>query len=152
MSQDIETVETTPERPDKDARTWGMICHLMALCGYVIPFGHILGPLIIWAIKKDEHEFVNDQGREAINFQLTMTIAVIIAMILIIIVIGIPLLVVLMPAADLGAILANVERHEVSWLFLPPTLIYMLMNHPDCRTTDFSSLRFLMSAAAPFNV
>lgn len=95
MSQDIETVESTPEKPDKDARTWGMICHLMALCGYVIPFGHILGPLIIWAVKKDEYEFVNDQGREAINFQLTMTIAVIIAMILIIIVIGIPLLVVL---------------------------------------------------------
>ncbi|MEQ9641393.1 MAG: AMP-binding protein [Alphaproteobacteria bacterium] len=58
--------------------------------------------------------------------------------------------VVLMPAADLGLILSNIEKHRVSWLFLPPTLIYMLMNHPDCRTTDFSSLRYLMSAAAPF--
>ena len=60
--------------------------------------------------------------------------------------------VVLMAAADLGQILQQIERHKVSWLFLPPTLIYMLMNHPECRRTDFASLRYLMSAAAPFAV
>ena len=60
--------------------------------------------------------------------------------------------VVLMAAADLGQILQQIERHQVSWLFLPPTLIYMLMNHPECRRTDFGSLRYLMSAAAPFAV
>lgn len=58
--------------------------------------------------------------------------------------------VVMMAAADLGQILARIQQHRVSLLFLPPTLIYMLMNHPDCVTTDFSSLRYLMSAAAPF--
>jgi acyl-CoA synthetase (AMP-forming)/AMP-acid ligase II len=60
--------------------------------------------------------------------------------------------VVLMPAADLGKLLAAVEKHRVSLLFLPPTVIYMLMNHPKVRETDFSSLRYLMSAAAPFAV
>ena len=60
--------------------------------------------------------------------------------------------VVLMPAADLGKLLEAVERHRVSLLFLPPTVIYMLMNHPKVRQTDFSSLRYLMSAAAPFAV
>jgi fatty-acyl-CoA synthase len=57
--------------------------------------------------------------------------------------------VVLMATAELGAILAAIEKHKVSLLFLPPTLIYMLMNHPQCKSTDFSSLRYLMSAAAP---
>jgi uncharacterized Tic20 family protein len=90
MNQELETATQTP---DKDARTWAMICHLMALCGYVIPFGNILGPLIVWAIKKDEHEFINDQGKEAINFQLTILIAFIIACLLIFVIIGIPLLV-----------------------------------------------------------
>jgi fatty-acyl-CoA synthase len=60
--------------------------------------------------------------------------------------------VVLMPSAELGKLLEAVERHRVSLLFLPPTVIYMLMNHPKVRETDFSSLRYLMSAAAPFAV
>jgi fatty-acyl-CoA synthase len=60
--------------------------------------------------------------------------------------------VVLMPSVDLGKMLDAIPRFEVSLLFLPPTLIYMLMNHPQCRSTDFSSLRYLMSAAAPFAV
>ncbi|WP_162915146.1 class I adenylate-forming enzyme family protein [Desertibaculum subflavum] len=60
--------------------------------------------------------------------------------------------VVLMPAVDLGKLLEAVERYRVSLLFLPPTVIYMLMNHPKVRQTDFSSLRYLMSAAAPFAV
>jgi acyl-CoA synthetase (AMP-forming)/AMP-acid ligase II len=60
--------------------------------------------------------------------------------------------VVLAPSVDLGQVLATIETHKVSLLFLPPTLIYMLMNHPRARQTDFSSLRYLMSAAAPFAV
>jgi acyl-CoA synthetase (AMP-forming)/AMP-acid ligase II len=58
--------------------------------------------------------------------------------------------VVMMPAADLGLLLENVQKHKVSLLFLPPTVIYMLMNHPKVKETDFSSLRYLMAAAAPF--
>ena len=92
MNQELET---TMEAPDKDARTWAMICHLIALCGFVIPMGYLLGPVIVWAIKKDEHPFINEQGKEAINFQLTMTIAGVIFAILIIVFIGIPLLIAL---------------------------------------------------------
>jgi uncharacterized Tic20 family protein len=73
---------TTPPPPptemetDKDAKMWGMFCHLAALITYLgVPFGNILGPLIIWLIKKDEMVFVNDQGKEALNFQITVTIA-----------------------------------------------------------------------------
>ncbi len=59
----------------KDAKMWGMFCHLGALSGYIgVPFGHILGPLILWLIKKDEIPFVNDQGKEALNFQISITI------------------------------------------------------------------------------
>jgi acyl-CoA synthetase (AMP-forming)/AMP-acid ligase II len=59
--------------------------------------------------------------------------------------------VVMMPTADLGELLRNVPRYGVSLLFLPPTVIYMLMAHPDCASTDFSSLRYLLAAAAPFS-
>jgi uncharacterized Tic20 family protein len=79
----------------RDERMWGMFCHLSAFAGYIIPFGSIIGPLIIWSLKKDEFPFVNDQGKEALNFQISMTIYFIISAFLIIIVIGIALLVAL---------------------------------------------------------
>ena len=54
--------------PDEDSKNMGMLCHLLAI---VMPF---LGPLIIWIMKKDSSPFVNDQGKEALNFQITMFI------------------------------------------------------------------------------
>ena len=58
----------------------------------------------------------------------------------------------LMHHPDQDELLTKLEKFKVSLLFLPPTLIYVLMNHPRTPKTDFSSLRLLMSAAAPFNV
>ena len=59
----------------KDARMWAMFCHLAGLAGYVLPFvGNIVGPLIVWQIKKDEYPFVDEQGKEAVNFQISMTL------------------------------------------------------------------------------
>ena len=76
----------------KDAKTFGMLCHLLALVGYILPFGNILGPLIIWLMKKEDHPFVDEQGKEAINFQITMTIAAIVCILLFVVGIGIILL------------------------------------------------------------
>lgn len=60
--------------------------------------------------------------------------------------------VVMMATTDLDALLGNIERHRVSLLFLPPTLIYMLLNHPRRDEIDFSSLRYLLSSTAPIAV
>jgi uncharacterized Tic20 family protein len=73
----------------RDDKTFGMLSHLLALAGCLIPLGNILGPLVIWLIKKDQSAFVNDQGKESINFQISITIYGIISAILIIVVIGI---------------------------------------------------------------
>ena len=51
-----------------------MLCHLSSLAGSVIPFGNIVGPLVVWLIKKDEYAFVDDQGKESLNFQISITI------------------------------------------------------------------------------
>jgi len=74
-------------------RTWGLIVHLSALAGFIVPFGHIIGPLVIWLIKKDESPFVDDQGKESINFQISMTLYGVVAAVLILVVIGIFLLI-----------------------------------------------------------
>ncbi len=111
--------ETTPqEKPvqdqpiSKDARTFGMLCHLIAFSGFIIPFGNIIGPLIIWLIKKDEFEFVDDQGKESLNFQISVIIYAIISAILIIVVIGIFLLVALGIFVIVMIIIATIRANE----------------------------------------
>lgn len=67
----------TNEQPDNDARMWAMFCHLSGLAGLlpVLPaFGSIVAPLIIWLIKKDEHTFIDEHGKEALNFQISMAL------------------------------------------------------------------------------
>jgi uncharacterized protein len=64
---------------DKDAATWGMLCHISALAGFLIPFGQIIGPLVIWLLKRDISEFVNQCGKEALNFQISLMIYILVA-------------------------------------------------------------------------
>jgi uncharacterized Tic20 family protein len=73
QSEQVQSVGT--DALSKEARQWAMFCHLAALVAYIgIPFGHIIGPLVIWLIKKDSFEYVKSQGREALNFQISMSI------------------------------------------------------------------------------
>ena len=61
--------------PDKDARMWAMMCHLSALAMYVLPtLGNIIGPLIVWLIKREESSFIDEHGKESLNFQISVTI------------------------------------------------------------------------------
>lgn len=76
-------------------RQWALICHLSALSGYIIPFGHLIVPIVIWSMKKEEMPMVDEHGKEVINFQISMTIWFILSAFLAFLLIGIPLLIVL---------------------------------------------------------
>lgn len=66
--------EPTPPASD-NTHTFGMLCHLLALSALVgVPFGNILGPLVMWLIKKEEIPFVDECGKESLNFQISMTL------------------------------------------------------------------------------
>jgi len=92
MTQPPDPEQTQVADP-KQAHMWGMLCHLLAFAGFIgIPFGNILGPLVIWLMKKDEMPFVDDQGKEALNFQISLTIYAIVSGILCLIFIGFLLL------------------------------------------------------------
>jgi len=69
-----------PGSPESQARTWNMLCHLSALAGFIIPFGNILGPLLVWQIKKNEIPSTNVHGKAALNFQITVVIALLAGM------------------------------------------------------------------------
>ncbi len=76
--QGSEAASQSPEQIPKDVRNWATACHLAGLgwlLWWIVPFvGGVLGSLILWLIKKDEHGFISEQGKEALNFQISMLI------------------------------------------------------------------------------
>jgi uncharacterized Tic20 family protein len=98
--------------PNKDERNWAMFAHLSTFTGHFIPFGHVAGPLIIWCLKKDEMPFVNEQGKEALNFQITMTLAFIIACVSLFVLIGFVLLPAVWLFDVIVTIIAAVKANE----------------------------------------
>src|SRR5687767_8768963 len=77
-----------------DERTWAMLSHLSALLVFTaIPFANILGPLVVWLVKREQFPLVEDQGKEALNFQISMTIYAIVSAILVLLVVGILMLI-----------------------------------------------------------
>ncbi|HEX4950373.1 MAG TPA: DUF4870 domain-containing protein [Blastocatellia bacterium] len=110
----------------KDDRTWGLLCHLAGFAAFTaIPFANILGPLVVWLIKKDQSWFVNDQGKEAMNFQISMTVYFIIAGILIFILVGIPLLIVLGIGWLVLMVIAAIKANEGVTYRYPLTLRFI---------------------------
>lgn len=67
---------TLPSAAEKEQRNWGMFCHLAALAVFVpiIPVGNIVGPLVVWLWKRHDIPGVNEQGKAALNFHLSVTI------------------------------------------------------------------------------
>jgi uncharacterized Tic20 family protein len=57
--------------PDKDAKLWAMLSHLIPIVLGPVAF---VAPLVIWLAKKDEWPFVDDQAKEPLNFQITIVI------------------------------------------------------------------------------
>ncbi len=96
MSEEIPPYQTAPsdgiQEMDPDARLWGMLAHLSGLIGFIIPFGNLIGPLIVWQVKKDQIPFVDDQGKESLNFQITVSLAALLCMVLMLVLIGFVLL------------------------------------------------------------
>ena len=68
--------------PGKEERTWAMLCHLCVVAQIFLPI-LVLGPLVIWLIKSDNLPFVKAQGKEVLNFQITLFLASIVCAILV---------------------------------------------------------------------
>lgn len=83
--------EAAPQAPEEvtavsqDSKNMAMLCHLLGL------FTNFIGPLVLWLIKKDEDKFVDSQGKEALNFQITVILASLVSGILSAICIGVVL-------------------------------------------------------------
>lgn len=90
--------------PTNDEKTMAMVCHLLGLVGYIIPFGNIVAPLVLWQMKKEGSAYIDYHGREAVNFQISLTVYMFIAALSILVLIGM----VLAPAIGIAGLVLMV--------------------------------------------
>lgn len=104
---------------DKDERMWGMLCHLSALSGLIIPFGNLIGPLVVYTLKKDEYAFVADQGKESLNFQISVLVYLMISGIAVLLLVGIFFLLFVPFIAIILTVLAAVRANDGEYYRYP---------------------------------
>lgn len=119
MSETLDPLPATATSPDD--RLYAMLCHLGTLVT-VVPFANIIVPLVIWMVKRDQSPLVNDQGKEALNFQITMMIGYTICVPLVLILIGIPMLIALGIYHLVFSIIAAIKSYEGQPYRYPCTL------------------------------
>lgn len=99
--------------PSPDERTWAMIAHLSAFALFLVPFGgNIIGPLVVWLARRERSAFVAAQAREALNFNISVSLAGILCALLVLVFVGILLGVVLFIAWICATIVAAVRASE----------------------------------------
>ncbi|MGF6556687.1 putative Tic20 family protein [Pseudomonas sp. S30_BP2TU TE3576] len=98
--------------PSQEVRQWAMFCHLSALLGIWIPFGTIIGPLILWQMKREMDPFIDAQGKEALNFQITVAIFSAISFLLMVVIIGFFMFGLIAVGALVLTIIAGVKANE----------------------------------------
>jgi uncharacterized Tic20 family protein len=106
-----------------NARSWCVACHLSALAGFLIPgAGHILGPLLIWLIKRGDSPEIDAHGKEALNFQISMLIYNLVAGVLCLVLIGFALLAILHILNVVFVIIAALKAGEGQMYRYPLTI------------------------------
>ncbi len=109
----------------REDRNWAMFCHLSSFAGYVIPFGNIAGPLVMWLLKREESTLIDDQGKESLNFQITMTIYLFISIVLCFMLIGLFILPALLIADLILVVVATIKASEGEHYRYPMTIRFI---------------------------
>ena len=131
MSENDTASTPTPSVPatlSNDERTWALIGHLSAFSAFVTGIGCVLGPLVVWLIKRDTLPFAGEQAKEALNFNITVALAFVALWVLTFITFGIgivltgPLMLVLGVAWIVLVIVAAIKANEGVVYRYPMTL------------------------------
>lgn len=116
MSENEGVTPVSPAQPQpaspaptvNDERMWAMLGHLSAFSAFITGIGCVLGPLVVWLVKRDTMPFAGEQAKEALNFNITVIIVAAALCLFSMITLGIGLLI----AIPLGCVLF------VGWLVL----------------------------------
>jgi uncharacterized Tic20 family protein len=110
---------------ESDARMWAMFTHLSALPGSFVLIGSIVLPLVIWQIQKEKSAFVDFHGKEAVNFNITIAIAVCLSFLLMLILIGVFLIWVVGVVWLVFTVIAAVKANNGEYYRYPLTIRFI---------------------------
>ena len=118
----MSELDPHPNNSDIEIRRWAAATHIAAVAGYLIPFGNIIGPLLVWQLKKEDGQFIDDQGKESVNFQITVSIAMLISAALTLILIGFLLIFIVGLGALILVVIAAIKANDGEAYRYPLTL------------------------------
>ncbi|MGH8094075.1 MAG: DUF4870 domain-containing protein [Chthoniobacterales bacterium] len=109
-----------------NVRTWAALCHASALLGVFLHFpGHLIGPLIVWLVKRGDAPEIDAHGKESLNFQISMLIYNIVAAVFCLILIGFVLLAVLWVLNSVFVIIAAIQASNGKFYRYPMTIRFL---------------------------
>jgi uncharacterized protein len=129
----LDTMETSHSSPPPlsapalaNVRTWCAFCHASALLGVLVHFpGHLLGPLIVWLVKRDESPEIDAHGKEALNFQISMLIYSAVAAVSCLVLIGFVFLAILWVLNAVFVIIASIQASDGKFYRYPMTIRFI---------------------------
>ncbi len=107
---------------EKEERQWAMFAHIGTFSSMFVPLGNIIAPIVIWQMKKHESEFVVEQAKESLNFQITLFIYALISFLLVFIIIGFFLIFALVIFGLIMVIIGGIRANEGEDFRYPMTL------------------------------
>jgi hypothetical protein len=107
---------------EEEERKWAMFAHIGTFSSMFVPLGNIIAPIVIWQIKKNESDFIVDQAKESLNFQITLMIYALISFLLVFIIIGFFMIFALILFSLIMVIVAGVKANEGEHYRYPMTI------------------------------
>lgn len=130
MTEKAQTeTQVQPPELSQDERNMGIAVQVSSFAGYIIPFGSILGPFIVWLMKRDEMPFVDECGRNCLNFKISLMIYMMISAILMFVGIGFILIGVLAIVDIVFTIIAAMKASEGISYKYPMTIKFLKPRH-----------------------
>lgn len=122
----VPPVPPTPPAPnDNNVSQWQVALHLCPLVGFVVPFGNLIAPLILWLIKRQESSVIDQTGKDVLNFQISMSIYAIVSAILFFVLIGFVLIFAVFILWIYGMIMAAVKVSNATPYKYPLTITFL---------------------------
>jgi uncharacterized protein len=110
---------------DQAVRNTAVVAHLSTFAGLVLPFGSVIGPLAVWLTRRNEDPFIDDAGREALNFGISIAIYGLVMLVAALMLIGIPFLIVGLVAWVVLASLAAAKASQGQGYRYPLTMRFV---------------------------
>jgi uncharacterized protein len=120
--QNYKRIHSNERISEKEEREWAMFAHIGTFSSMLVPLGNIIAPIVIWQLKKHDSDFVVEQAKESLNFQITLIIYALISFLLVFIIIGFFLIFVLVIFGLITVIIAGVKANDGEHYRYPMTL------------------------------